>query len=51
MQDYSIVLVIPDFHERAYLRDFTNLLLVTMGFKQICVQQVISSSKEQRLHT
>lgn len=34
-----MVLVIPDFYERAYIRDITNLLLVTMGFKQICVQQ------------
>ncbi|KZP09887.1 actin-like ATPase domain-containing protein [Athelia psychrophila] len=38
-KDYSVILVIPDFYERAYIRDFTNLLLVTMGFKQICVQQ------------
>ncbi|KAH7927316.1 actin-like ATPase domain-containing protein [Leucogyrophana mollusca] len=38
-RDYSVVLVIPDVHERAYVREFVNLLLVSLGFKQICVQQ------------
>ena len=42
VQDYSVVLVIPDFYERAYIRDFINLLLIAIGFKQVCVQQVIS---------
>ncbi|EPQ56568.1 actin-like ATPase domain-containing protein [Gloeophyllum trabeum ATCC 11539] len=37
--DYSVVLVIPDFYDRAYVRDLVNILLVSMGFKQICVQQ------------
>jgi hypothetical protein len=34
-----VVLVIPDFYHRAYVRDFLNILLVTMGFKQVCAQQ------------
>jgi len=34
-----VVLVIPDFYERAYVRELINLLLITMGFKQICAQQ------------
>lgn len=38
-KDYSVVLVIPDFHDRAYVRELVNVLLVSLGFKQICVQQ------------
>ncbi|KAJ7170507.1 hypothetical protein C8R43DRAFT_981998 [Mycena crocata] len=38
-KDYSIVLVVPDLYDRSYLREFVNLLLVTMGFKQLCAQQ------------
>lgn len=38
-KNYSVVLVIPDFYDRAYVREFVNILLRTMGFKQICVQQ------------
>ena len=39
-QNYSVVLIIPDFYERAFVREFVHLLLVTMGFKQVCAQQV-----------
>ena len=35
-----MVLIIPDFYERAFVREFVHLLLVTMGFKQVCAQQV-----------
>ncbi|KAG2355694.1 hypothetical protein BDR07DRAFT_1425340 [Suillus spraguei] len=38
-KDYSVVLVIPDFHDRAYVRELVNVLLVSLSFKQICVQQ------------
>ncbi|KAI6164647.1 hypothetical protein EDD17DRAFT_1561775 [Pisolithus thermaeus] len=38
-KNYSVVLVIPDFYDRAYVREFVNILLRSMGFKQICVQQ------------
>ncbi|KAF8817421.1 nucleus protein [Phlegmacium glaucopus] len=38
-KNYSIVLVVPDFYDRAYVREFVNLFLVLMGFKQICAQQ------------
>ena len=38
-KDYSVVLVIPDFYERTYVKDFIDILLVRMGFKQVCVQQ------------
>lgn len=31
--------MIPDFHDRAYVREFVNILLVSLGFKQLCVQQ------------
>ncbi|KIM90506.1 hypothetical protein PILCRDRAFT_812253 [Piloderma croceum F 1598] len=38
-KDYSVLLLIPDFYERPYVQELTNMILVTMGFKQICVQQ------------
>ncbi|KAI0306069.1 actin-like ATPase domain-containing protein [Multifurca ochricompacta] len=38
-KDYSAVLVIPDYYDRSYVRDMIQLLLVRMGFKQLCVQQ------------
>ncbi|PPQ63810.1 hypothetical protein CVT24_009805 [Panaeolus cyanescens] len=38
-KNYSVILVIPDFYDRAYVREFVNLLIVSMGFKQICAQQ------------
>lgn len=41
-KDYSVILVVPDFYERTYMREMCNLILVTMGFKQLCVQQVSS---------
>lgn len=39
-----MVLVIPDFFERAYVQAMGTMLLQTMGFKQLCAQQVIYSS-------
>jgi len=39
LKDYSAVLVIPDCYERTYVRDLIDILLLKMGFKQICVQQ------------
>ncbi|KAH9990563.1 actin-related protein [Russula vinacea] len=38
-KDYSAVLVIPDYYDRPYVRDMIQLLLIRMGFKQLCVQQ------------
>ncbi|KAI0078726.1 actin-like ATPase domain-containing protein [Panus rudis PR-1116 ss-1] len=38
-KEYSVVLVIPDFYDRNYVRDFVRMLLITMGFKQLCAQQ------------
>ncbi|KAI9510507.1 hypothetical protein F5148DRAFT_976598 [Russula earlei] len=38
-KDYSAVLVIPDYYDRPYVREMIQLLLVRMGFKQLCVQQ------------
>jgi actin-related protein 8 len=43
MQDYSVILVLPDFYEKTYTREMCHLILVTMGFKQLCVQQVRKS--------
>ncbi|KAI0772590.1 actin-like ATPase domain-containing protein [Irpex lacteus] len=38
-KDYSVVLVIPDFYDRTYLTNMCTILLRSMGFKQLCVQQ------------
>ncbi|KAJ7574463.1 hypothetical protein C8J56DRAFT_979709 [Mycena floridula] len=38
-KNFSVVLVIPDFYDRTYVRHFVNILLVSMGFKQLCAQQ------------
>ena len=35
------MLVIPDYYDRSYVRDMVQLLLIRMGFKQLCVQQVL----------
>jgi actin-related protein 8 len=43
LKDYSAVLVIPDFYERTYVKDLIDILLLKMGFKQICVQQASPS--------
>lgn len=40
LQNFSVVLVIPDFYDRTYVRHWVNILLVSMGFKQLCAQQV-----------
>ncbi|KAH9967476.1 actin-related protein [Russula dissimulans] len=39
LQGSFAVLVIPDYYDRSYVRDMVQLLLVRMGFKQLCVQQ------------
>ena len=39
-QEYSVVLVIPDFYDRNYVQSLVRMLLVTMNLKQLCVQQV-----------
>ncbi|KAI0741338.1 actin-like ATPase domain-containing protein [Daedaleopsis nitida] len=38
-KEYSIVLVIPDYYDRLYVETLARMLLIDMGFKQICVQQ------------
>ncbi|RXW22152.1 hypothetical protein EST38_g3702 [Candolleomyces aberdarensis] len=38
-KNFSVVLVIPDLYNRSYVRELVQLLLVTMGFKQLCAQQ------------
>ncbi|THU81080.1 actin-like ATPase domain-containing protein [Dendrothele bispora CBS 962.96] len=38
-QKYSVVLIIPDFWNRSYVRELVHMLLVSMGFKQLCTQQ------------
>ncbi|KIK95252.1 hypothetical protein PAXRUDRAFT_827189 [Paxillus rubicundulus Ve08.2h10] len=38
-KNFSVMLVIPDFYDRVYVREFVNILLVSLEFKQICVQQ------------
>ena len=41
LQEYSVILVIPDLWDRFYVHDLVNMLLVNMGFKQIVCQQVM----------
>ncbi|QRW03261.1 actin [Ceratobasidium sp. AG-Ba] len=38
-QDFSVILVIPDYYDRFYVRELVNVLLVQMGFAQLCIQQ------------
>ena len=38
-KDYSVILIIPDFYDRNYVREYINILLLDLGFKQMCVQQ------------
>lgn len=35
-----MILVIPDYYDRFYVRELVNVLLVQMGFGQLCIQQV-----------
>ncbi|KAF5362071.1 hypothetical protein D9756_002285 [Leucocoprinus leucothites] len=37
-KNYSVILVIPDLYDRAYVYEFLNLLS-SMGFKRFCAQQ------------
>ena len=39
-QDYGVILLIPDLYDEVYVREMTDLLVRTMGFKQICLIQV-----------
>lgn len=34
------MLIVPDLADDNYLREMTHLLLCTMGFKKLCIQQV-----------
>ncbi|KAG7444906.1 actin-like ATPase domain-containing protein [Guyanagaster necrorhizus] len=36
---FSVILLVPDFYDRSYVREWVNMLLVGMGFKQLCAQQ------------
>ncbi|KIY65039.1 actin-like ATPase domain-containing protein [Cylindrobasidium torrendii FP15055 ss-10] len=38
-KNFSVVLLIPDLYDRAYVRELVQLLLVDMGFKMLCAQQ------------
>ncbi|CAE6509509.1 unnamed protein product [Rhizoctonia solani] len=37
--ELNVILVIPDHFDRFYVRELANVLLVQMGFSQLCVQQ------------
>ncbi|CAE6451755.1 unnamed protein product [Rhizoctonia solani] len=39
-KELNVILVIPDHFDRFYVRELANVLLVQMGFAQLCVQQV-----------
>ncbi|GAA5916887.1 hypothetical protein JCM8208_005443 [Rhodotorula glutinis] len=38
-KDYGVILLIPDLYDEVYVREMTDLLVRTMGFKQICLIQ------------
>lgn len=44
LKNYSAVLVIPDLYDRSYIREMINLLIYSVGFKQVCAQQVFLDS-------
>lgn len=48
-QQFSVVFVIQDLYDKNYLREMSNLLLVTMGFKQLCVQQAKQHSASKNI--
>ncbi|GAA5942784.1 hypothetical protein JCM1841_000981 [Sporobolomyces salmonicolor] len=39
LKEYSAILLIPDLYDEVYVREMSDLLLRTMGFKQLCLQQ------------
>lgn len=39
-KNLSVVLVIPDLYDRNCVRNLVDVLLVQMGFRQLCAQQV-----------
>ena len=39
-QEYSVILLVPDFGNRTHVEQMTHLLLREMGFKEIAVHQV-----------
>lgn len=38
-QNYSVVLIVPDHGDRAYVEQIANILFMVMGFKEIAVHQ------------
>lgn len=43
-QDYSAILIIPDLYDQHYVREMTDMLLRSFGFRQVCLQQVSPSA-------
>ncbi|GAA6059741.1 hypothetical protein JCM10212_001949 [Sporobolomyces blumeae] len=39
LKDYSVIFLIPDLYDEVYVREMSNLLLRSLGFKQLCVMQ------------
>jgi len=40
LQDYNIVLLIPDIVDRSHVKEMMNVLLLRMGFAQATMHQV-----------
>ncbi|KAF9518979.1 hypothetical protein BS47DRAFT_1370856 [Hydnum rufescens UP504] len=38
-KNLSVILVVPDYWDKFYVRDLAHLLLVQMGFRRMCIQQ------------
>jgi len=39
VKDISVILIVPDYPDKLYIRDMAHLLLVQLSFRRICVQQ------------
>ena len=50
VQDYSAILIIPDLYDQVYVREMTELILGSIGFKQMCMQQVRSPRSSRCSH-
>jgi hypothetical protein len=40
IRDHAVILIVPDFYERVWVKEWVQLLLRSMGFARACVLQV-----------
>lgn len=49
MKNYSVILIVPDYYDKFYIREMVNIILVHMGFRRISIQQVYIFSYSNQL--